>query len=205
MEVSLRSLIPILPFNKNITYSKLIVGLGNPGAEYEHTLHNVGFDCIDLIAKEYSCNYWKTECGGISAKSIIDGENVIFFKPQSFMNTSGGPVKEILKKYNMRIDNLIVIHDDMDLDPPTIRIKSSGKSGGHNGIKSIIDKCGSPEFIRIKIGIGKPASKNKVINWVLSKPSKENQPLLLEGIQQASQAAKCLVSHNVAFAQNRFN
>ena len=99
----------------------LIVGLGNPGEEYEHTLHNVGFDAIDVIAITYSVNYWKDECGAKTAHVEIGEKSAILAKPQSFMNTSGGPVTELMKKYGLKPDSLVVIHDDLDLEPGVVR------------------------------------------------------------------------------------
>ena len=101
----------------------LIVGLGNPGEEYEHTRHNAGFDSLDLVAEEVGARYWKTECGALTAKGVWRDNDVVLAKPQSYMNTSGGPVKQLMNAYGVKPDHLIVIHDELDIDPGTIRVK----------------------------------------------------------------------------------
>ena len=117
----------------------LIVGLGNPGEEYEHTRHNAGFDSLDLVAEEAGARYWKTECGALTAKGVWRDNDVVLAKPQSYMNTSGGPVKQLMNAYGVKPDHLIVIHDELDIDPGTIRVKLGGGHAGHNGLRSICD------------------------------------------------------------------
>lgn len=183
----------------------LVAGLGNPGEDYEHTLHNVGFDVIDVIAITYHINYWKDECGAKTARVKIGDKEVLLAKPQSFMNTSGGPISQLVKKYEIGSDSLIVIHDDLDLDPGVVRVKDKGSSGGHNGIKSIINKLGTQEFIRVKVGIGHPPFRKPVVDWVLSKGLRENQDLMQIGIERAALAVVKLCSFPVADVQNEFN
>ena len=121
----------------------LIVGLGNPGEEYEHTRHNAGFDTVDKIASEIGVRYWKNECGALTGKGAYHDIDVVLAKPQSYMNTSGGPVKQLMNAYGVSPDCLVVIHDELDIDPGTIRVKFGGGHAGHNGLRSICDKLGT--------------------------------------------------------------
>ncbi len=200
-----RFLIQTLLFKEKHKIDKIIVGLGNPGEEYEHTLHNAGFDAIDLIAEQCHVTYWKNECGAYVSQLKIGDKQILLVKPQSFMNTSGGPTSLIAKKYNIKAEDIIVIHDDLDISPGTIRIKNGGSNGGHNGIKSIINKLGTKNFIHIKIGIGRPLPDKNVINWVLSTPPKTISDDLKFGIEKASLAAQDLVSISIATVQNKYN
>ena len=117
----------------------LIVGLGNPGEEYEHTRHNAGFDTVDKIASEIGVRYWKNECGALTGKGAYHDIDVVLAKPQSYMNTSGGPVKQLMNAYGVSPDRLVVIHDELDIDPGTIRVKFGGGHAGHNGLRSICE------------------------------------------------------------------
>lgn len=191
-------------FKKNIDW--LIVGLGNPGPEYEHTLHNMGFDTVDALAEDLRVNYWKDGCGALYAEAQTpEGANMVLAKPQSFMNTSGGPVSSLLKEYKLTVKNLIVVHDDLDLEPGRIRIKQGGSAGGHNGLKSIINKCGDTNFIHVKVGIGHPPGRKTVIDWVLSKPLKANAEDIEFAIHKAKDACLALTHETVPNVQNKFN
>ncbi len=143
---------------------KLIVGLGNPGKEYENTRHNVGFMAID----NYLCNViYKEKMSSMYYEKIIDNEKVIFIKPLTFMNESGIAVRKYIDYYKINIDDILVIYDDMDYQVGKYKIKMSGSSAGHNGIKSIISNLGTSDFKRIRIGISKP--KDDIIDYVLGK------------------------------------
>ncbi|MFR3092875.1 MAG: aminoacyl-tRNA hydrolase, partial [Eggerthella lenta] len=113
----------------------LIAGLGNPGEEYEHTRHNAGFDAVDLIAEEVGARYWKTECGALTTKGVYRDHDLVLAKPQSYMNTSGGPVKQLMNAYGVDAEHLIVVHDELDIDPGTVRVKFGGGHAGHNGLR----------------------------------------------------------------------
>ena len=132
----------------------LIVGLGNPGEEYEHTRHNAGFDAVDLIAEEVGARYWKTECGALTTKGVYRDHDLVLAKPQSYMNTSGGPVKQLMNAYGVDAEHLIVVHDELDIDPGTVRVKFGGGHAGHNGLRSICDKLGTRDWHRVRRGIG---------------------------------------------------
>ena len=151
----------------------LIVGLGNPGEEYEHTRHNAGFDAVDLIAEEVGARYWKTECGALTTKGVYRDHDLVLAKPQSYMNTSGGPVKQLMNAYGVDAEHLIVVHDELDIDPGTVRVKFGGGHAGHNGLRSICDKLGTRDWHRVRVGIGRPPGRMPVVDWVLSKPKKD--------------------------------
>ncbi|MGL5989848.1 aminoacyl-tRNA hydrolase [Cetobacterium sp.] len=157
---------------------KLIVGLGNPGREYERTRHNVGFDIIDEFAQKNGFNQFKDKFQGMITEKTINGEKVILLKPQTYMNLSGNSVVQVVKFYKIDpVDELVVVYDDMDLPLGKTRVKINGSAGGHNGIKSIISHLGS-NFIRVKCGIGKAKNKDENINFVLSKFTKEESELV---------------------------
>ena len=138
----------------------LIVGLGNPGDEYAHTRHNAGFDTVDSLANELGVRYWKTEGGALVGKVSWHDFDLILAKPQSYMNTSGGPVKTLCSTYKVSPDHLVVIHDELDIDSGTIRVKFGGGHAGHNGLRSICDKLGTRDWFRVRCGIGRPPGKN---------------------------------------------
>lgn len=183
----------------------LIVGLGNPGEEYEHTRHNAGFDSLDLVAEEVGARYWKTECGALTAKGVWRDHDVVLAKPQSYMNTSGGPVKQLMNAYGVKADHLVVIHDELDIDPGTIRVKFGGGHAGHNGLRSICDKLGTRDWFRVRCGIGRPPGRMPVVDWVLGRPKKEQADDFAQATHLASQAALGLVTDGLEKTQQRFN
>ncbi|VEH02295.1 Peptidyl-tRNA hydrolase [Slackia heliotrinireducens] len=185
---------------------RLIVGLGNPGEEYDHTRHNAGFDTVSLLAEELRVNYWKTECGALTAKTTYRGEDVLLAKPQSFMNVSGGPVKQLCAKYEVDPKtDLIVIHDELDIDPGTIRVKFGGGLAGHNGLKSIDAKLQTRDWLRIRIGIGRPPGRMPVTDWVLSKPKKEAWDDFVQGTQLGCEAVLYYMDNGLDKAQQKYN
>ncbi len=183
----------------------LVVGLGNPGEEYAHTRHNAGFDAVDRLAEEVGARYWKSEGGALTAKGTWRGHDVVLAKPQSYMNTSGGPVKTLLKTYGVQPDHLIVIHDELDIDPGTIRVKFGGGHAGHNGLRSICDKLQTRDWFRIRCGIGRPPGRMPVVDWVLSRPKREAEEDFAQACDQASQAALLLMEHGLEKTQQQFN
>lgn len=151
---------------------KLIVGLGNPGKEYENTRHNIGFQVIDRYAQKLGVSITKSKYNGFYGETLIDGEKVILLKPQSYINLSGEVIRKFVDFYKVSISDILIIHDDLDLDVGTYKIKQKGSSGGHNGLKNIELHLGTQEYKRIKIGI----SNNKMMDtkdYVLGKLSKE--------------------------------
>lgn len=183
----------------------LIAGLGNPGVEYEGTRHNAGFLCLDIIAKELGANYWKSEDGALVAHVKHDGDEILLAKPQSFMNTSGGPVSKLAADYKIPSDKIMVIHDDLDLQPGTIRLKVGGGNAGHNGLKSIDAKLGSKEYTRVRIGIGHPTGRKSVSDYVLQAPKGEQAEEFQHAIALGADAALYAMDEGAVLAMDRFN
>lgn len=181
----------------------LIVGLGNPGCEYENTRHNIGFDVIDYIAKENNININKEKFKGNYGDGFINGEKVILLKPLTYMNLSGESIREISNFYKIDNKNIIVIYDDISLDVGRMRIRPKGSAGGHNGIKSIIANLGTEEFPRIKVGVGQP--KGNLVSHVLGKFSKEERDILEKVIEASEKAALCIMDKGANDAMNKFN
>lgn len=172
---------------------KLIVGLGNPGREYEKTRHNVGFDIIDKLAQKYRVTF-KDKFKGLLGEANIDGEKVYLLKPQTYMNLSGDSIIQVVNFY--KIDpksEMVIIYDDMDLPIGKLRIKEKGSAGGHNGIKSIISHMGQ-DFLRIKCGIGKAKNKDENINFVLGKFAKDEQELIDKMAESAISATEDIIN-----------
>ena len=183
----------------------LIVGLGNPGEEYEHTRHNAGFDTVDKIAAEIGVRYWKNECGALTGKGAYHDIDVVLAKPQSYMNTSGGPVKQLMNAYGVSPDHLVVIHDELDIDPGTIRVKFGGGHAGHNGLRSICDKLGTRDWFRVRCGIGRPPGRMPVADYVLSLPKKDAADDFAQATDLGCEAALFLIEHGLEKTQQKFN
>ena len=183
----------------------LIVGLGNPGEEYEHTRHNAGFDTVDKIASEIGVRYWKNECGALTGKGVYRDIDVVLAKPQSYMNTSGGPVKQLMNAYGVSPDHLVVIHDELDIDPGTIRVKFGGGHAGHNGLRSICDKLGTRDWFRVRCGIGRPPGRMSVADYVLSLPKKDAADDFAQATDLGCEAALFLIEHGLEKTQQKFN
>ena len=183
----------------------LIVGLGNPGEEYEHTRHNAGFDTVDKIASEIGVRYWKSECGALTGKGVYHDIDVVLAKPQSYMNTSGGPVKQLMNAYGVSPDQLAVIHDELDIDPGTIRVKFGGGHAGHNGLRSICDKLGTRDWFRVRCGIGRPPGRMPVADYVLSLPKKDAADDFAQATDLGCEAALFLIEHGLEKTQQKFN
>ena len=183
----------------------IICGLGNPGEEYEHTRHNAGFDSVDALAEELRVNYWKNECGALTAKTTYKGEDLLLVKPQGFMNTSGGPLKKVCQAYSATADDVIVIHDELDIDPGTIRVKFGGGHAGHNGLRSICDKLGTRDWFRVRCGIGRPPGRMPVADYVLSLPKKGAADDFAQATDLGCEAALFLIEHGLEKTQQKFN
>lgn len=182
---------------------KLIVGLGNPGKKYEHTRHNMGFDTVDLFAELAKIDIDKEAFKGLVGRGKVFDEDVYLLKPQTYMNLSGESVREIVNYFKIDIEDVIIIYDDMALEPGKIRLRASGSSGGHKGMQNIIDQLGTEEIKRIRIGIGE--SLDDTIDYVLSKPLKEERPLIDEAIKNAVEALKEILKSNFEKAMTNFN
>lgn len=152
---------------------RLIVGLGNPEPKYFETFHNVGFMCVDLLADKLGVAFDKKECKAITAHTFVNGEKVIIAKPQTYMNLSGESVLELVNKYKIPVDKIIVAYDDIDIDIGCLRIRANGSSGTHNGMRNIVALLKSTDFPRVRIGIGKQTDM-PLVSFVLSKVSKDD-------------------------------
>lgn len=181
----------------------LIVGLGNPGSQYEDTRHNIGFKVVDNIAKEYNIEINRQKFKGMCGEGFINGEKVILLKPTTYMNLSGESVREVVDFYKLSNDDVLVIYDDISLDVGRLRIREKGSAGGHNGIKSIIAHLGTDIFPRIKVGVGQPDVD--LVNYVLGKFTKEEMEVLNESIDASTRAAKEIISNDVKTAMNIYN
>ena len=184
----------------------VIAGLGNPGLSYRHTRHNIGFDAIDVIAKKYSIKLSKSEFKAKTGTGVISGEKVILVKPQTYMNLSGEAIGPLIKYYKADpTKDLIVISDDVALEAGRIRIRKKGSAGGHNGLKDIIKHCGTEEFIRLRIGVGKPPVGQDMVSFVLGRNGKDERALLEDAFERAAEAAAVIMERGVDCAMNRFN
>lgn len=183
----------------------LVVGLGNPENEYANTRHNMGFDVINEIAKKNNINITKTKFNGLYETSIIQGQKIILLKPQTYMNLSGQSVREYINFYNIELEKIILIYDDIDIEKGIIKIRKKGSSGTHNGMKSVIQELGTTEFIRIRVGIGQPEYKNDMVNYVLGKIPEDEQKILQQGIEKAAEAVEEIIKNGIDKAMNKFN
>lgn len=181
----------------------LIAGLGNPGSRYEKTRHNVGFLALEEIAGRQHIEFSEKEEYKI-AKGSMGDEKIVLLEPLTFMNRSGFAVRKIMLKLNISAEKIIVIHDDLDLETGSLKIRKKGSSGGHKGIESIIQNIGTQEFIRVKIGIGRdlfvPTDK-----YVLSKFAKDELTLISEALEKAAESVQAIITQGVESAMNRFN
>ena len=184
----------------------LIVGLGNPGRKYEKTRNNMGFDVIDCLVEKHGVPQSGVKFNAMFGKGIIGGERVILMKPLSFMNLSGGPVREMVNFFKIDPEKeLIVIYDDIDLDPGQLRIRKQGSAGGHNGMKDIIRCLGTDRFVRVKVGVGARPQDWDLADYVLSRFSDADRKVIDEGIEQAADAVEMAVEKGVDIAMNQYN
>ena len=183
----------------------LIVGLGNPESDYAKTRHNMGFNCINEIEKQNNIEIKKSGFKGLYEIANIENNKVCLLKPQTFMNSSGESVKEIMDFYKITLDELIVVYDDMDVEKGKIKIRKRGSAGSHNGMKSVIGEINSEEFTRIRIGIGKPINKSDMIDYVIGYVPEEELCLLQTGVKKAADAVIEILKNGVDSAMNKFN
>ena len=186
--------------------SWLIVGLGNPGKEYAHTRHNCGFRALDILAEKLSCRVDKGKFQGLYGQCTWQGRKLLLLKPQTYMNLSGRSVLQLSAYFNIPPQRIIVMFDDISLEPGRLRLRADGSAGGHNGIKSIISELGSQDFPRVKIGVGaKPHPEFDLADWVLSGFSAQEEKALSSALDRAADAALCIIEKGVPEASNRFN
>lgn len=191
---------------------RMVAGLGNPGDEYENTRHNAGFKAIDELARQAGVTYWKTQLGAeVAVIQVHDPDadearrEVVLVKPQSYMNTSGGPISKLCAQYQVSVEELLVIHDELDIPEGDVRVKVGGGHAGHNGLRSIIDKMGGRDFSRIRVGIGNPPGRMPVADFVL----KQFRPKELDEFEatcaRAADAAGLALTQGVIYARDHVN
>lgn len=184
----------------------IIAGLGNPGKEYENSRHNTGFMAVTALAQKYDTEIKKINFKSLCGDAKIAGRRCLLMKPQTFMNASGEAIRDAAAFYKIPMDHVIILFDDVSLDPGKIRVRPKGSAGGHNGIKSIIYLSGTDVFPRVKIGVGaKPHPDYDLAAWVLGKPSKENAELISEAIVHAACAVETIINDGISKAMNDFN
>lgn len=185
---------------------KLIVGLGNPGRQYEKTRHNAGFLFLDKLVKEFGCA-WATESRfqGCVAESVFAAGKVLLLKPETFMNRSGQSVGKVVKYYKLLPEEVLVVHDDLDFEVGLVRFKKDGGHAGHNGLRDIVAHLGSREFYRLRIGIGRPVLGKVVADYVLSEPSKNEWQLLESAFELGRGSIEQIVAGDMAIAMNQLN
>ncbi|MDN6195396.1 MAG: aminoacyl-tRNA hydrolase [Atopostipes suicloacalis] len=185
---------------------KLIIGLGNPGAKYQLTKHNIGFTVVDQLAKTLNVSFNQTKFKSLYAEAQMGAEKIVLIKPQTFMNLSGEAVQPWIDFYKLSSDDFLIIYDDMDLAVGKIRLRLKGGSGGHNGMKSIIQQLNGKEFNRIRVGIGRPYPKQTVVSHVLSPFRKEDEAAIKEAIYVSVDAIKYWTNnHTFQETMNEFN
>ena len=183
---------------------RMIVGLGNPGIEYNGTRHNVGFNVIDLFASKFGVDVKKKKFGGLFGECVIDDTNVLLLKPQQYMNRSGQVVATAAGFYKLGLENIIIVTDDMALEPGRIRIRQKGSSGSHNGLADIIEKLGSDEFARLRIGIGS-SGRVPSRDYVLGRPRGENREQIERAVERSCEAVVCWAKNDINETMNKFN
>ena len=186
---------------------KLIVGLGNPENEenFANTRHNMGFNVINLLAKKYDIEISRTKFNSLYGSGIIENEKVILLKPQTYMNLSGEAVIEFMNFYKLSEEDLIVVYDDIDIEPGKIRIRRSGSASTHNGMKSIVHYLNTQNFERVRVGIGKPEFNGDLISYVIGDIAEDKRKILLEGVKKAEEAIEVILKDGIETAMNLYN
>lgn len=196
---------------------RLIAGLGNPGPQYEKTRHNLGFMLADALyasaAEKSAAGAWRERTGALVSEVRSGAERLLLVKPQTYMNRSGEPLVQVMQFYKVTPAEIVVLHDEVDLPLGALRIKQGGGDGGHNGIKSVVQSLGTSDFVRFRLGVGRPvlpagseaAQADGVANWVLGRFAQEEQPSVKELLTRATLALETLEAQGVKAAQNRFN
>ncbi len=192
---------------------KLIIGLGNPGKTYAHNRHNIGFRCVNHLAKLHFISMKQRQCRSQTGSGEIAGVKVLLAKPSTFVNRSGEAVGQLVRVYRIPLDDLIVICDDLDLPLGKLRLRAGGSGGGHKGMNSIIESLGSQDFARIKIGIGRPIKEDgtpisdeaAIVDYVLSDFTRREETIIKPAIARATEAIECILAEGITAAMNKFN
>lgn len=189
----------------------MIAGLGNPGKRYEETRHNVGFKVIDELVRRHMKTSYQTKFSAQTVTGLIGNQRVVLIKPMEFMNNSGFAIQRAAKFYDVCSESILIIHDELDLPPARLRLKSGGGHGGNNGLRSIIAQMGTRDFLRVRLGIGKPlkqdgeAGEGSGANYVLSKFPANEQSMMQEAINKSADAAEAVLAKGMTSAMNEFN
>ena len=191
---------------------KLIIGLGNPGRGFAHNRHNIGFICLNHLARTHGISFDRKQGLARTGMGNVAGEQVILARPQTYMNESGRSVSRLLARFNINLNDLLVIHDDLDLPPGKIRIRHGGGSGGHKGVESIFNELDSQEFFRLRVGIGRPALANStdtgdadILNYVLGDFTTEEWQIITRVIPEVSDAILCLLTEGLTATMNKYH
>ena len=190
---------------KSSRVTHLVVGLGNPGSEYEHTRHNAGFLTIDLLGDDLRAAYWKDQAGAKVAVVRFGDDELALAKPQTFMNLSGGSVKKLVERYELPVERLIIVHDDLDVPVGAVRVKSGGGHAGHNGLRSLHERLGSDEYLRVRVGVGRPPGRMDSADYVLQPLKGAAREEFEASIPTAAQAVLSILEHGVDAAMRDFN
>ena len=190
----------------------MVAGLGNPGAEYANTRHNAGFQTVDELARRAGVSYWKQQLGAEVAETSVNdpsspnGRRTVYLvKPQSFMNTSGGPISKLCREHHITPEELLVIHDELDIPAGDVRVKVGGGHAGHNGLRSIIDKLSSRDFSRIRFGIGEPPGRMSGADFVLKQLRGKEAEAFADTVMRAADACELALAHGVVYARDHVN
>lgn len=183
----------------------LIVGLGNPEEEYARTRHNMGFDTINRISENSNIKVNKSKFNSLYGTGTIDGKKVILLKPQTYMNLSGNAVRDFMNFYKILPENIIVIYDDLDIEPGIIKIRKKGGAGTHNGMKSVVHEIQTENFPRIRIGIGNPKYKNDLLNFILTRIPDDEYEVLQQAQENAAKAVEEIMKNGIDSAMNKYN
>ena len=184
---------------------RMIVGLGNPGTEYERTRHNAGFLAVDLLGDNLRATYWKDQASAKVAVVRFDDGDLVLAKPQTFMNVSGGSVKRLVEDYGIDVSGLIIIHDDLDLPAGEVRVKRGGGHGGHNGLRSLHDKLLSDTYLRVRVGVGRPPGRMDCSDYVLQPLKGDAWEAFEASIPAAAQAALSILERGVEATMQDYN
>ncbi|AMR82568.1 aminoacyl-tRNA hydrolase [Bacillus thuringiensis] len=187
------------------TRMKLIVGLGNPGREYELTRHNIGFMAIDELAKRWNISLNEQKFKGVFGAGFVNGEKVILLKPLTYMNLSGESIRPLMDYYKIDVEDFVVMYDDLDIPVGKLRLRMKGSAGGHNGVKSMISQLGTQEFQRIRMGIDRPKNGMKVVDYVLGRFTSEEIPDVNHSIEKAADACEEWLNKPFLQIMNTFN
>jgi PTH1 family peptidyl-tRNA hydrolase len=191
-------------FGLDMSETKLIVGLGNPGKKYDRTRHNAGFESVDIFAERFGIDVDRKKFGALYGQGHVGDTKVIVLKPQEYMNLSGQVLATVVGFFRLAIENIIVVTDDVALDPGVIRLRKQGSAGGHNGLKDIISRLGTQDFCRLRIGVGRPEFQDRA-SFVLSRPGGEDREAIDSGIKRSVEAIDCWMIAGAEMAMNKYN